>query len=155
MEFLLDTFWLLWGLFWNVWYSLPYVFSSLFVVKMYLFSRTTSVDDYNYTAEYRTGTKIVLQSFTETLGFFTGAVNSLLMGVNMGKALAMTRLGMSRKSSGSSGINPAAFAAMMLSNVTKRENVSSSPDPNKPRSPSLRKAIRPPTTLATSASKED
>lgn len=142
LGFINDTFFLFWGLFWHVWYLVPYAFSLSFVMRMYLYSTTTHSDDYNYTIEYRNGTKIVLQSFVETVGFFTGIVNSLLGVVNMLKVLVMTRLGVSRKPiKGGGGLNPAAFAAMMMQNISRREEVA---EPKVPRSPSLRKAIRHP-----------
>jgi len=141
--FVADTFLLFWGLFWHVWYLLPYTFVAGFVAKMYVCSTTTDSDNYKYSVEYRPAVKLLIQSFVETVGFYTGLVNSLLGLVNMAKALLMGRLGVTRKAVGG-GLNPAAFAAMMMQNISKREAVEERPSTPKPRSPSLRKAIRHP-----------
>lgn len=145
LGFVTDTFMLFWGLFWHVWYLVPFVISISFMIKMYMCSLTTDSDSYTYNIEYRNGTKVAIQSFVEAVGFFTGLVNSLLGMVNMLKVLVMNRLGVTRKAVRSGGLNPVAFASMMMQTMTAKSEEPKAVEASKgQRSPSLRKAIRPP-----------
>lgn len=146
LTFASDTFSLFWNCFWHVWYLLPFAAGLGFVLRMYMCSTTTNLDNYSYTVEYRNRTKVFLQSMVETVSFFTGCANSVLGIVNMLKVLVMTRLGMTRVATSSGqGANPAMLAALMMQSISRREDAKD----KEPRSPSMRKAIRPPQSIKT------